>query len=436
MRMSEDTVRVVQRFLREALMKEPVRKFHAWDWREVERFVHGVRTSVALPEVEDDELHVVVALCLVGPRQADIPQTALRDDILEKLRRFVPQPKTRVERAFDVVVVYGCGIWRTVEAGSGSWAQRWQPALDQLSASILAWMRATAAWLQLDIQLRGYAFTAPFPTWTEAEALAFLFWSGQCDCFRLKAEDSDAPLDRHAAQRAARCMREHRLQAWNPAHLGLNTFIACAVKGRKAESDDSGRKGFVSGAVEQGIFFCDLYRYHDVRFGKVLGWQCPSHPDVPFEGERCFLCAEEHAPVVFSAEQHTRTIVRRLLVKAPTGPYEEAEYWHCQDKNCSTYYREYLSSCPLCRQPRGRGAARSSVWVLGTFTRLGPGDTNEQGELWKIFRQLEPLEQKVVQLIILEGLPRQEAAKRLSLSLEEVTRLHTIALTQLKEMLQ
>jgi hypothetical protein len=297
-------------------------------------------------------------------------------------------------------------------------------------------MRATAAWLQLDIQLRGYAFTAPFPAWPEAEALAFLLWSGQCDCFRLKAEDSDAPLDRRAAQRAARCLREHRLTAWNPAQLGLSTFVARAVKGEKAKGDDSGRKGFVTGAVEQGAFFCDLYRYHDIRFGKVLGWRCPSHPDILFEGERCFLCAEERSFVVFSADEHTRTVVRRLLVKAPTGPYEEEEYWHCQDKNCNTYYPEHLSICPLCRQPRRRGAARSSVWVLGTFARSGLSDEKEHGELWAAVRQLAPLEQEVMRLVILEGLPRQEAANRLSLSLAEVARLHTAALTQLKETLQ
>jgi hypothetical protein len=372
----------------------------------------------------------------MGPTNAAIPPAALRADALTQLRRFVPDAQTRLLRALEAAVAYGCGVWRRVRPGSGGWEQRWQPALDDLTACILAWMKATAAWLQFDIQLKGYAFTAPFPSWREAQALAFLLWAGKCDCWRLKVTETDEPLDRRAAQRAARCLREHHLQAWNPADLTLNDFIARAVKGGKARHDTSGRKGFVSGAVEQGVFFCDLYREYDVRFGNVLGWQCSQHPDLLFEGSRCFLCDEENVATVFSLEHHKRTTVRRLLVRTPTGPYEYEEdaYWRCQNRDCGSYYSAYLPACPLGGHKRGRGAARSSVWVFGASSRPIMAE-DSHGEVWEAFRQLEAMEQEVVRLIVMEELSKREAAKQLARSLKDVTQLLTIALAKLEKVL-
>lgn len=225
MEMTDEMVRLVRRCIDDARGPAPRRKTHAWSQQEIDRLAQRLQAETSLATVDQDELRVTMALCLLGPLSAGIPPVALRNDALAKLRRFVPETSLRVTHAFEVMVAYGCGVWRKVDTGSGGWEHRWQPALDQLSASVLAWLRATAAWLHFDIQLRGYAFTAPFPSWGEAEALSFLLWAGKCDCWRLKAGDADEPLDHRTAQRAARCLREHRLRGWNPADLALNDFI-------------------------------------------------------------------------------------------------------------------------------------------------------------------------------------------------------------------
>jgi len=337
-----------------------------------------IREKLGLTDVAEDILQAVIALCVLGPTSANIPPQPLREELLVILRQLIPDEKTRLERIWDVTVAYGCGTWRDLSDGkapSQGWEQQWQGALDQLSVLVFGWLKAMAAWLHFDVQLKGYAFHVPFPSWHSAQLFASLLWAGKCDCWRLRGGDSDQPLDRRTAQRAARCLREHRIAAWNPAEMTLSNFVARAIKGNKARGDRSGRKGFASGALEQGMAFCDLYRDCDVRFGKVLGWHCPRHPTSIFEGAECLDCDEQNVLTVFSETTHQRKVVRRLLVKTPIGPYEKEEYWHCQESNtCATYYRVGLAACPLCDRARTAGAARTAVWVLGSFTSSFTGE--------------------------------------------------------------
>jgi hypothetical protein len=275
-----------------------------------------------------------------------------------------------IDRTEEIIVAFGAGWGRRIDPAGDIWDGRWLPALDRVTRQVHGWMKATAAWLHFDVRLPGYARIAPFPIWEEAQMVARHLWLGTCDCWRLRYPDDDTPRSVNAKKRAARCLREHRLSAWKP-HKGITlwNFIASAVKGDKPAGNRTGQKGFSSGTVEQGMFYCDLYRYYDVRLGKVLIWYCPRHPKAYFELENqtCRECKDEKVYTTFN-ELHTRhEVVRRLLVKAPTGSYQEQEYWRCQKQECGNYYRVNLDLCPLldCQHRRTRGAAKSTVRVLG-----------------------------------------------------------------------
>ena len=409
----------------------------------------SIRKTLGLPDVTEDSLQTTIAMCVLGPKSASIPPESLRLELIDILRQFIPDEKTRLERIWDVTVAYGCGAWRELSEEAGlneSWQQRWPVALEQLATPVFGWLKAMAAWLHFDIQLKGYAFQTPFPSRHDAHVFASLLWAGKCDCWRLRGGDSDQPLDRRTAQRAARCLREHRLTAWNPAEMTLANFLARAIKGDKARGNRSGKKSFVSGALEQGMAFCDLYRECDIRLGKVLGWHCPDHPHSLFEGEECLACDEQDILTVFAETIHQRKVVRRLLVKAPTGPYEEEEFWRCQNRQtCDTYYRVGLATCPLCDRTRTAGAARSAVWLLGSFAtqagqRLPAPDRShteqaERDELWRAFRGLDTNEQEVMHLVVVEGISKKAAAQQLGLSVSELTDVHATALHKLKQQL-
>ena len=401
-----------------------------------------LREKLGLADVAEDSLRMVIAMSVLGPKSANIPPQSLREELLAILRQFIPDEKMRLERIWDVTVAYGCGTWREQPDETGSsqgWEQRWQGALDQLTILVFGWLKAMAAWLHFDVQLKGYAFQTPFPNWHSAQLFASLLWAGKCDCWRLRGGESDQPLDRRTAQRAARCVREHRLAAWNPAEMALGNFLARAIKGNKARGDHSGSKGFVSGALEQGMAFCDLYRDCNIRFGKVLSWHCPHHPTSIFEGAECLNCDELERLTVFSETTHQRKVVRRLLVKAPTGPYEKEEYWHCQGYDtCDTYYRAGLVACPLCDRGRTAGAARTGVWVLGSFASSDEagqqlGTHHQHNELWQAFRCLDAHEQEIVHLVVIDGLAKKVVARQLGLSLSELTDTYVVALQKLKQ---
>jgi hypothetical protein len=401
-----------------------------------------LREQLGLAEVTEDSLRALIAMSVLGPQSAGIPPQPLHDELLAILRQFLPDEKIRLERVWDVTIAYGCGTWRELPnqtTSSQGWEQQWQGAMDQLATHVFGWLKAMAAWLHFDVQLKGYAFQTPFPNWHNAQLFASQLWAGTCDCWRLRGGDSDQPLDRRTAQRAARCAREHRLAAWNPAEMTLGNFLARAIKGDKAHGNRTGRKSFVSGALEQGMAFCDLYRDSDIRFGKVLGWHCPQHPDSIFEGAECLDCDEQERLTVFSEATHRRKVVRRLLVRAPTGPYEKEEYWHCQAcDTCDTYYRAGLATCPLCNRRRTVGAARTTVWVLGAFASASEAgqqsDTRDQhDELWQAFGCLDAREQELLRLVIVEGLSKKGVARQLELSLAELKHVYVVALQKLKQ---
>lgn len=345
------------------------------------------------------------------------------------------------------VIAYGVGCWgrHPAEGGEG-WEHRWQPAVDWVTEHVWGWMKAAAAWLHFDIWLRGYALKAPFPAWGDAMTLAELLLLGGCNCYRLRYTDADQVMDHNAQSRADRCLHEHRLTAWDPAVMSLRDFIAQAVKGSKRGETHSHKKGFASGAFVQGMWYRDLYHSpnhsHDIRFGNVLVWHCAHHPKDPFEGSKCFKCAEADRKTnrtVFEFDEtwSRRKIVRRLFV---IGPYQPARYWRCQ--HCQNYYQEHLATCPLCHKERMPGAARSTVWILTV-----PADYDEGGwdivppdigikniELMDMLNALPSLLREIV-LLRLYGMSKHEIAQISGMAWKQVGTALRIARQALKLLL-
>jgi RNA polymerase sigma factor (sigma-70 family) len=411
----------------------------SFDFEKVEQ---GVREKGRLQGVTDDDFLMVIAMCWFGPATDDVPPSHMRAALLALMSELTPDEQLRQKHIAEIVIAYGCGAWREVQDGEEGWENRWQGALDWVTHRTLGWMRATTAWLQFDVQLRGYAFTAPFPSWIAAEELASLLWLGKCDCWRLRVSDPEQPMDHRTARRATRCLREHRLSAWNPQEISLGNFIARAIKGDKVKGEHSSKKAFVSGAVEQGMFFCDLYRDYDIRLGRVLVWRCPNHPTDIFEEQACLQCEDTETPVNFLETLHERDVIRRLLVRAPTGPYQETQYWRCQQGD--TYYQAHHIVCPRCHAPRTHGAAKSTVWELGrqpdwVTSSLAPWVARDDVEATVILREiltrLSPREREVLTLVKVEGLPERQVARQLGITTEELQSLLEKTISRLREAL-
>jgi predicted DNA-binding protein (UPF0251 family) len=410
----------------------------------IDQIAQQLRTDASLAELAEDDFRVGIALSWFGPADAGAPPATLREDILDLLQQDVPDEETRRARSTEIIIAYGCGNWRQIPKGGGSWEHRWPRALNWVTQHVRGWIKATAAWLHFEVQLKGYAFVAPFPSRETAETLANFLWLGSCDCWRARLSDPAQEVDHRTAQRRARCHREHDLSAWNPSDMALVDFIARAVKGDKVRGDRSRRKGFASGAVFQGMFFGDLYRENDIRMGRVLMWCCPQHPDDVMESAHCLSCDELGATTLFDEMRHRRDVVKRLLVKAPTGPYQDAQYWHCQAGD--TYYQVQHPECPLCHRQRTQGAAKSTVWVFSPVRQVevsqdfsahqaNQEDLDIRLTLAHALKQLEPLEREAVTLVHVQELTRKQAAQQLSLSTERLNEVLEAALEKMREVL-
>ncbi len=442
--MNDHEAQTVWQYVRNFCRSQDGQRWKRGQLQHFAQLARQIRANHNLAELEEDELQTGLALSWFGPTDAGAPPALLREEVLDILRSDVSDPQVRQLRSADVVIAYGCGNWRQPAKGGGSWEHRWPRALGWVTQHVLGWIKATAAWLHFEVQLKGYAFTAPFPSRATADMLSNFLWLGSCDCWRARLSDPEQEVDHRTAQRRARCHREHDLSGWNPAEMALADFIARAVKGDKVRGDRSRRKGFASGAVYQGMFFSDLYRENDIRMGRVLVWRCPQHPDLGLEKDMCLACSEHKVLTTFDETHHSRDVVKRLLVQAPTGPYEEAQYWRCQEGD--TYYQTQHPICPLCHRQRTQGAAKSTVWVFSSIQQievphtLSTSQTSQHAldthlTLMSALKQLEPLECEVVTLIHLQEFSRRQAAQKLSLSTEQLNEILESALEKMREAL-
>jgi len=105
------------------------------------------RARPGLARVAADDLRVVVVMCWLGPQSAGIPPIAMRNNLLGILRRVVSDERERLERVMEFAIAYGCGKWRQVQPGYGSWEQRWQGAVRGLVRALEPAVEQANRWL-------------------------------------------------------------------------------------------------------------------------------------------------------------------------------------------------------------------------------------------------------------------------------------------------
>lgn len=131
-----------------------------------ERLVAHVRPR--LPGVAEDELRVVTAMCVLGRGLAVLPPTELRAHLLDRVRYVVPDSHERSQRIMECAVAYGCGKWREIQQGYGSWEQRWQGAVRALVRTLEPAVEQANRWLEPHGRGGVVGFPAHRDVWSDA----------------------------------------------------------------------------------------------------------------------------------------------------------------------------------------------------------------------------------------------------------------------------
>jgi len=179
--MTDDQARMVQGRVDSYLSSKDGRSLDVGNPSHLALLVEFARSE--LTDVTEDDVHLVVAMCWLGPPSAGIPPAALRQDLLNVLRRCVPDEFERLERAMEFVIAYGCGKWRQVQAGSGGWEQRWQGAMRGLVRALEPAVEQANRWLaghvvgfpQERSVARAEGFLEDTAVWSDAWMLATRF---------------------------------------------------------------------------------------------------------------------------------------------------------------------------------------------------------------------------------------------------------------------
>jgi hypothetical protein len=267
-------------------------------------------------------------------------------------------------RAEEFVIAYGCG-WRRPLGDEEPWPKAFLELRSFFEKGLCRVFRYF--YKHVPGWDRDAIFTGRKPNrgvisgW--AGYLANLFCSGGCDCG------------------TSVCLTGHRLSAWNPRKSSLETlenFVLQAVKGRARRGG-----GILASELARAMVSLLPLEDYGLSYKRILYWahsQCKFAPLIINEyGTQCECGAD------FDQYEH-KLFPRRRWVSP--GSYHREYFWHCQDENCGNYYAEEQNHCPLCRLRRGRGAARSEVWVRtpggatlgGAFAPLDSSFTQETDE--------------------------------------------------------
>lgn len=133
--------------------------------------------------ITDEVLWVGVAMSWLGPRGAGAPLAAMRAHVHDLLAQVEPHQDLRLTRVMEVVIAYGCGKWRQVQAGASGWEQRWQGAMRGLVRAMEPALAQANRWLAAHVvgfpsdRQGGLGGTAPENTalWSDAWLLAVRF---------------------------------------------------------------------------------------------------------------------------------------------------------------------------------------------------------------------------------------------------------------------
>jgi len=179
--MTDDEARTVQEQVAGYLSSKDGRGLDVGNPSHLALLVDSARSGLA--GIAEDDLRAVVTMCWLGPQSAGIPPAAMRQNLLDLLRRCVQDEQERLERVTEFVIAYGCGKWRQVRPGSGGWEQRWQGAMRGLVRALEPAVEQANRWLADHVvgfpQNRSVARAEGFPedtaVWSDAWMLATRF---------------------------------------------------------------------------------------------------------------------------------------------------------------------------------------------------------------------------------------------------------------------
>jgi hypothetical protein len=400
---------------------------------------------------------------------ARLAESATR--LLTRLREGVPFASAQLEH---LVIAYGLGWsrWKPRRAPA-SWRTGWDGVWDKprlwLEDKVYDCMHRTSLYLEFGLFVEGYAFR-PHPELSRGVSFELTQWliEGSCRCAELTGETAGGA--RYSA-RLARCLRDHVIQGWVPDECSIFSFLWQAIKGSRAHRE-RGLGDFSPKGLVQGMYFWHLHDQSKLRFGPVLVWICPRDGSPNFEGLPCRQCLEEQRGKVTAGDAFRDVIPRLLIPRAGHGRYFEAVFCNCQ--HCGRrsypdhpffpgrhYYPWHLRVCPMCHNGRTAGAARSTVYLLGSRENFdGPAPLPDRVgiaegplpfagidgricdspagldpshlDLRAAMAELEPQAQRILTLRILDQLSPVEAAQELGLSPSQARRLEETAKKLLK----
>lgn len=145
MRLTDNQARMAQQQV-ESFLRGDGRRFDLGNPQHFDQLAAHVRSTVS-DVADEDNLLTVTAICLLGPAFADIPPAAMREELLEILRWFVPDESGRLTRVMEFAIAYGCGKWRTVQEGYGGWEQPWEGAVRGLARALEPAVNESNRWL-------------------------------------------------------------------------------------------------------------------------------------------------------------------------------------------------------------------------------------------------------------------------------------------------
>lgn len=320
---------------------------------------------VALIELPADsalaqrELVIATAMIALGPETAGDPPPGMWCILCELVQHEVGSGDA--EQWFEVVLAWGCGWRRHVQATTGIWEGEWQGAVLTFCAMVLGSVRKTLT-LVLDLlaytytcdvrhgiqRLHGTAATRHLNHMLVAEeTLDPLAAAGEPGLY---AAEIALELIRGTAARAetAGARPAHVLTNWQPHERRLRVFVAEAVRG-------SASPVLKGGAFEQSMLYPRLMEDFGLRVGQVAFKVCHAPEcngaliqhsvttgtplqlrDITrglYEGARCTACGTPaHA-------QKTYHLARRHWLFVPAnygGNYVLWHVWRCT--RCGTLF--------------------------------------------------------------------------------------------------
>jgi len=278
--------------------------------KQFESLLSRIRADLGLTNYGDDEIALKIAVCILGPKIKEPPPEMMRH-LYGLLADTIPGKNEWVQRAWELVVAYGCG-WRRV-VNKTLWGSHWVNAVVEMERLIsIQIQQALRALAFGNGSVRG--FNKVFPKKMEREDMA-----------RSIAMEFFTNLS-----------NKYKLSDWVPKKGNLGSFLQFAVQGSTTESRKTLRLRITAvGLLSQSMLFEKLEEHGvELKTGKLEFKKCQeTHNEkicnTVFEGESCSKCK-----MPFDLTKSRR--IKKPLLYLPTN------YGEVERKNASTISVEII----------------------------------------------------------------------------------------------